>query len=79
MEGPGCGGHHQQQRQPALGEEGDFAVHAIMYSEVQAEPTVNPNDQERGKGRERCLLLALSGLPSYLCRVCVPCVPVCLG
>jgi len=25
---------------------------------------------KRGKGRERCLLIALAGLSSYLCRLC---------
>jgi hypothetical protein len=48
-------------KQPTLGEEGDFAVLASVYSKVQAEPNVNPNDQERGKGRERCLSLGLAG------------------
>jgi hypothetical protein len=58
------------------GEEGDLAVHASVYGKVQAESNVNPNDQERRKGRERCLcfLLARAGLPSYLCRPCTVCV-----
>jgi hypothetical protein len=58
------------------GEEGDVAVHASVYGKVQAESNVNPNDQERRKGRERCLcfLLARAGLPSYLCRPCTVCV-----
>src|SRR5271168_3258985 len=72
VKGSGRGG--QQQQQPDLGEEGDFAVHASVYGKVQAEPNVNPNDQERGKGRERCLLLALAGLSSYLCRLRTLCV-----
>jgi len=80
MKGSGHGGQHQQQQQPTLGEEGDFAVHASVYSKVQAEPNVNSNDQERGKRRERCLSLGLAGLSSYLCRLClILCVSVCLG
>ena len=62
MKGSGRGGQHQQQR-PALGEEGDFAVHASVYGKVQAEPTINPNDQGRRKEEERCFFLPL---PSYL-------------
>ena len=73
VKGSGRGGQHQQQRL-ALGEEADFAVHPSMYGKVQAEPNVNPNEQERGKGRETCFLLALAGLSSYLCRVCPMCV-----
>jgi hypothetical protein len=74
VKGLGRGGQHQQQ-EPALGEEGDFAVDAGVYGKVQAEPNVKPNDQGRRKGRERCLLLALAGLSGYLCRVC----PMCVG
>jgi len=36
VKGSGRGGQQQ-----ALGEEGDFAVHASVYGEVQAEPNVN--------------------------------------
>src|SRR5271170_7555244 len=74
VKGSGRGGRRRQQQQPALGEEGDFAVHANVYGKVQTEPNVNPNDQERGRGRERCLSLALAGLSSYLCRLCPMCV-----
>jgi hypothetical protein len=45
-----------------------------VYGKVQAEPNVNPNNQERGKERERYLSLALAGLSSYLCRLCPMCV-----
>src|SRR5277367_6365273 len=69
VKGSGRGGQHQQHR-PALGEGGDFAVHASVYGKVQAEPNVKPNDQQREKGRERCLLVAQAGLASYLCRLC---------
>jgi hypothetical protein len=69
VKGSGRGAQHQQQ-QPALGEEGDFAVHASVYGKVQAKPNVKPNDQERGKGRERCLFVFPAGLASYLCRLC---------
>jgi hypothetical protein len=31
----------QQQQQPALGEEGDFTVHARVYGKVQAKPTAS--------------------------------------
>jgi hypothetical protein len=41
---------------------------------VQVGPSADPNDQEGGKGRERCLLLAQAGLSSYLCRLCTMCV-----
>jgi hypothetical protein len=61
VKGSGRGGQ-QQQQQPALGEEGDFAVHANVYGKVQAEPSVKPNDQERRKGREDA-----SRLPSLGC------------
>jgi hypothetical protein len=71
VKGSGRGGQ-QQQQQPALGEEGDFAVHASVYGKVQAEPNVNPNDQERRR-RERCLFLARAGPSSYLCRLCTMC------
>jgi hypothetical protein len=47
VKGSGRGGQHQQR--PALGEEGDFAVHASVYGKVQAEPNVNPNAQEKEK------------------------------
>jgi hypothetical protein len=77
VKGSGRGGQQQQQHKPALGEEGDFAVHASVYGKVQAEPNVNPNDQERRKGRERCLLLApLSCLATYVGYVLV-CPSVC--
>ena len=64
----------EQQLKTALGEEGDFAVHASMYGKVQAEANANPNDQEGGKERGRCVSLTLAGLSSYLCRVCPMCV-----
>ena len=58
--------------QPWGVEEGDFAVHASVYGKVQAEPTVNPNDQDRRKGEERCFLLPLLGcLATYVgCVLC---------
>jgi hypothetical protein len=62
------------QQQPALGEEGDFSVHASVYGKVQAEPDVTPNDQERRRGRKRCLSLTRAGLFCYLCRLCTVCV-----
>ena len=70
VKGSGRGGQHQQQ--PALGEEGDFAVRASVYGKVQAGPNANPNDQERGKGRERCLFLPWLGcLATYVgCVLC---------
>jgi hypothetical protein len=71
-EGIGRGG--QQQRRPALGEKGDFAVHPSVYGKVWVEPNVSRNDQERRKGGERCLLVARAGLSSYLCRLCTLCV-----
>ena len=54
------------------GREGDFAVHASVYRKVQAEPTVNPNVQDRRKGEERCLFLPLLGcLATYVgCVLC---------
>jgi hypothetical protein len=55
VKGSGRGGQHHQQP-PALGEEGDFAVHASVYGKVQAEGNVTPNNQER-KGRRRSLFL----------------------
>jgi hypothetical protein len=64
----------KQQRQPALGEEGDFAVHASVYGKVQAEPDVTPNDQERRRKGGRCFLLARARLSSYLSRLCIMCV-----
>ena len=64
MKGSGRGG--QQQQQPALGEEGDFAVHASVYGKVQAEDNVNPNNQER-KGKKKMLVLARLGcLATYV-------------
>ncbi len=48
MKGSGRGG----QQQPDLGEEGGFAVHASVYSEVQAEPNVKPSDHERKRKRK---------------------------
>jgi hypothetical protein len=62
VKGSGRGGQ-QQQRQQALGEEEDFAVHASVYGKVQIGPSVDSNDQG-GKGRERCLLFAQAGLSS---------------
>jgi hypothetical protein len=50
-------GEHQQQ--PALGEEGDFAVHASVYGKVQAEPDVTPKEK---KGKKKMLVLARAGL-----------------
>jgi hypothetical protein len=72
VKGSGRGG--QQQRRGALGEEGDFAVHGNVYGKVQVGPSADPNDQEGGKGRQRCLLLAQAGLSSYLCMLCTMCV-----
>jgi hypothetical protein len=69
VKGSGRGG---QQQLPALGEEGDFAVHASVYGKVQAEDNVNPNNQER-KGKKKKLVLALAGLSSYLCSLCAIC------
>jgi hypothetical protein len=54
--------------------EGDFAIHAGVHGKVQVEPDVTPNDQERRRGRERCVPLARAGLSSYLCRLCTMCV-----
>jgi hypothetical protein len=71
VKGSGRGGQHQQQP-PALGEEGDFAVHASVYGKVQAEDNVNPHNQER-KGKKKKLVLALAGLSSYLCSLCAIC------
>jgi hypothetical protein len=71
VKGSGRGGQHQQQP-PALGEEGDFAVHASVYGKVQAKDSVNPNHQER-KGKKEELVLARAGLSSYLCRLCTIC------
>jgi len=76
VKGSGRGGQHQQQQQqqqqrPAQEDRGDFAVHDSVYGKVQAEPNVNPSDQEgEGHGRERCLWVAQAGLASYLCRLC---------
>jgi hypothetical protein len=56
-----------------------FAVPASVYGKVQDEPNVNPDNQERRKERERCLLLAwLSCLATYVGYVLVPCVSTCL-
>jgi len=64
VKGSGRGGQHQQR--PALGEEGDFAVHASVYGKVQGESNVNPNDQRRKDG-ERCLFLPRLGcLATYV-------------
>src|SRR5271170_4108628 len=64
VKGSGRGGQHQQQ--PALGEEGDFAVYVSVYGKVQAEPNVNPNDQRRKEG-ERCIFLpGLGCLATYV-------------
>jgi len=52
------------------GRELDFAVHASMYGKVQAEPNINPDDQERREEKEKMLVLARAGLSSYLCRLC---------
>jgi hypothetical protein len=52
---------------------GTFAAHANVYGKVQAEPTVKSNDQDRRKGGKKILLFALSGLSSYLCRLCPMC------
>jgi hypothetical protein len=57
VEGSGLGG--QQQQPLALGEEGDFAVHASVYGKVQAEPNVNPNEP-REKKRKRKMLVTCS-------------------
>jgi hypothetical protein len=54
VKGSGRGG--QQQQRPALGEEGDFAVHASVYGKVQAEPDVTLNDQRERKGKRKMLL-----------------------
>ena len=45
-------GGQQQQQPPALGEEGDFAVHASVYGKVQAEPT-SPPRTKREEGKEK--------------------------
>jgi hypothetical protein len=76
VKGSGHGGQ-QQQRQQALGEEEDFAVHASVYGKLQVGPSVDPNDQEQEKGRERCLCLPELGCV-YLCRLCT-CVSVSLA
>ena len=56
----------QQQQRPALGEEGDFAVHASVYGKVKAEANANPNNQRRKEG-ERCLFLPELGcLATYV-------------
>jgi hypothetical protein len=69
--------HNINNNNQPWGRKGDFAVHASVYGKVQAEPDVKPNDQERRKGRERCLLVAQAGLASYLCRLCTfLCTPV---
>src|SRR5271156_2232707 len=72
VKGSGRGGQHQQQP-PALGEEGDFAVHASVYGKVQAEDNVNPNNQERKGKKKKKLVLARGGLSSYLYRLCAIC------
>jgi hypothetical protein len=72
VKGSGRGGQQKQQQPPALGEEGDFAVHASVYGKVQAEDNVNPNNRER-KGKKKKLVLALAGLSSYLCSLCAMC------
>jgi hypothetical protein len=74
VKGSGRGGRQQQQQQqqPALGEEGDFALHASVYGKVQAEDNVNPNNRE-GEGKKKKLVLALAGLSSYLCSLCAVC------
>jgi hypothetical protein len=56
----------QQQRQRALGEEEDFAVHASVYGKLQVGPSVDPNDQEQEKGRERCLCLPELAVSAYV-------------
>ena len=45
-------------KQPALGEEGDFAVHASACGKVQAEPNVNPKrtNREEKKEKDACCL-----------------------
>jgi hypothetical protein len=67
----------QQQQQRALGEEENFAVLASVYGKLQVGPSVDPNDQEQEKGRERCLCLPELGC-LCLCRLCT-CVSVCLA
>ena len=72
VKGSGRGG--QQQQQPDLGEEGDFAVHASVYGKVQAEDNVNPDNQERkGKKKKKKLVVALTGLASCQCSLCAIC------
>jgi hypothetical protein len=71
VKGSGRGRQHQQQP-PALGEEGDFALHASVCGKVQAKDNVNPNNQER-KGKRKMLVLARAGLYSFLCRLCAIC------
>jgi hypothetical protein len=70
VKGLGRGGQHQQP--PALGEEGDFAVHVSVYGKIQAEDNANPDNQER-KGKKKKLVLARGGLSSYLYRLCAIC------
>jgi len=56
VKGSDRGGQHQQQR-PALGEEGDFAVHASVYDKVQAEPNVNDKrPREKKEEKDACWL-----------------------
>jgi hypothetical protein len=70
-------GEQQQPRQRALGEEGDFAVHASVYGKVQAEQDVTPNDQERRREEEDA---CGSPKPGWLATYVgyVPCVSICL-
>jgi hypothetical protein len=60
------------------GRELDFAVHASVYGKVQAEPNVNPDNQERRNERkEASRLPELGCLATYIGYVA--CVSVCLG
>jgi hypothetical protein len=83
VKGSGRGGQHQQQQQqqqrPAQEDRGDFAVHASVYGKVQAEPNVNPSDQEGGgdmEEKDACGLPKLGWLATYVGYV--PCLPTCL-
>ena len=64
MKGSGRGAQHQQQ--PALGEEGDFAVHASVYGKVQAKTDVNLTTKREEKGeKDACWLPKLGWLATY--------------
>ena len=62
-----------EQQRPALGEEGDFAVHASVYGKVQAKTNSNLTTKREEKGeKDACLLPKLGWLATYVrCVLCV--------